>query len=117
VLDGNPEPDLVHATGCKQPTLRSCRSISLLPIVPKVFEKLLLKRPLQMFEYIRLILDHLFGCRQRNSTIELIHLIVRRINDALENKQYCSAARLDITQAFDKAWDTTSVQTKTVAYS
>jgi hypothetical protein len=20
-LDGNPEPDLVHATGCKQPTL------------------------------------------------------------------------------------------------
>jgi hypothetical protein len=21
-LDGNPEPDLVHATGCKQPTLR-----------------------------------------------------------------------------------------------
>jgi hypothetical protein len=22
-LDGNPEPDLVHATGCKQPTLRS----------------------------------------------------------------------------------------------
>jgi hypothetical protein len=22
MLDGNPEPDLVHATGCKQPTLR-----------------------------------------------------------------------------------------------
>jgi hypothetical protein len=22
-LDGNPEPDLVHATGCKQPNLRS----------------------------------------------------------------------------------------------
>jgi hypothetical protein len=21
-LDGNPEPELVHATGCKQPTLR-----------------------------------------------------------------------------------------------
>jgi hypothetical protein len=21
-LDGNPKPDLVHATGCKQPTLR-----------------------------------------------------------------------------------------------
>jgi hypothetical protein len=23
-LDGNPEPDLVHATGCKQPTLKYC---------------------------------------------------------------------------------------------
>jgi hypothetical protein len=22
IEDGNPEPDLVHATGCKQPTLR-----------------------------------------------------------------------------------------------
>jgi hypothetical protein len=22
-LDGNPEPDLLHATGCKQPTLRN----------------------------------------------------------------------------------------------
>jgi hypothetical protein len=26
VLDGNPEPDLVHATGCKQPTLRLKRN-------------------------------------------------------------------------------------------
>jgi hypothetical protein len=24
-LDGNPEPDLVHATGCKQPSLRNVR--------------------------------------------------------------------------------------------
>jgi hypothetical protein len=23
VLDGNPEPDLVHTTGCKEPTLRN----------------------------------------------------------------------------------------------
>jgi hypothetical protein len=29
---------------------------------------------------------------------------VQRINDALENKQYCSAAFLDISQAFDKVW-------------
>jgi hypothetical protein len=25
--DGNPEPDLVHATGCKQPTLRSPKQL------------------------------------------------------------------------------------------
>jgi hypothetical protein len=46
---------------------------------------------------------------------EALH-IVRRINEALENKQYCSAAFSDISQAFDKIWHT-SVQDKTVSPS
>jgi hypothetical protein len=49
-----------------------------------------------------LITNHQFGVRQRHSTIEQTHRIVRRINEALENKQYCSAAFLDIFRAFDK---------------
>jgi hypothetical protein len=72
----------------------------------KVFEKLLLKRLLQMVENNRLIPNHQFGFRQRHSTIEQTHQIVQRINEALENKQYCSAAFLDISQAFDKVWHT-----------
>jgi hypothetical protein len=47
-----------------------------------------------------------FGFRQRHSTIEHTHRIVQRINEALERKQYCSAAFSDITQAFDKEWHT-----------
>jgi retron-type reverse transcriptase len=39
-------------------------------------------------------------------TIEKTHRIVQRINEAVENKQYCSAAFLDISQAFDKVWHT-----------
>jgi hypothetical protein len=31
---------------------------------------------------------------------------VRRINEALENEQYCSAAFLDIYEAFDRLWHT-----------
>jgi hypothetical protein len=31
---------------------------------------------------------------------------VQRINEALGNKQYCSAAFLDISQAFNKVWHT-----------
>jgi hypothetical protein len=72
--------------------LISCQPISLLPIVSKVFEKLLLKRLLQMVENNRLIRNHQFGFRQRHSTIEQTHRIVQRINEALEYKQYCSAA-------------------------
>jgi hypothetical protein len=86
--------------------LTSYRPISLLPIVYKVFEKLLLKRLLPMVENNRLIPNHQFGFRQRHSTIEQTHRIVQRINEALENKQYCSTAFLDISQAYNKVWHT-----------
>jgi hypothetical protein len=44
-----------------------------------------------MVENNRLIPNHQFGFRQRNSTTEQAHQIVQRINKAFENKQYCSA--------------------------
>jgi hypothetical protein len=86
--------------------LTSCRPISLLPIVSKVFENILLKRLLPVVENNRLIPKHQFGFRQRHSTIEQTHRIVQRIKEALENKQYCSAAFLDVSHAFDKVWHT-----------
>jgi hypothetical protein len=86
--------------------LTSYRPISLLSIVSKVFEKLLLKRLLSVVENNRLLPNRQFGFRKRHSTTEETHQIVQRINEALENKQYCSAAFLDISQAFNKVWDT-----------
>jgi hypothetical protein len=59
-----------------------------------------------MVENNRLIPSHQFGFRQRHSTIEQTHRIVQRINEALENKQYCSVAFSDISQAFNKVWHT-----------
>jgi hypothetical protein len=59
--------------------LTSYWSISLLPTASKVFEKLLLKRLLQMVENNRLTPNHQFNFRQRHSTIEQTHRIVRRI--------------------------------------
>jgi retron-type reverse transcriptase len=53
-----------------------------------------------------LIPNHHFGFRQGHSTIEQTHHIVQRINEATETNQYCSAAILDISQAFDKIWHT-----------
>jgi hypothetical protein len=46
--------------------------------------------------------NHQFGFRKWHSTLEKAH----RMNEALENKQYYSAAFLDISQAFDKVWHT-----------
>jgi hypothetical protein len=80
--------------------------ISLLRIVSKVFEKLSVKRLLPIVEINRSISNNQFGFRQTHSTIEQTHRVVRKINEALENKRYCSAAHLDISHAFDKVWRT-----------
>jgi hypothetical protein len=80
------------------------RPISLLPILSKVYEKLLLYRLLPIIENRRLLPDHQFGFRHRHSTIHQTHRIVHKINEALETNQYCSAAFLDISKAFDKVW-------------
>jgi hypothetical protein len=39
-----------------------------------------------------------------NKTAVETHRFIRVLTDALENSQYCSAAFLDISQAFDKVW-------------
>jgi hypothetical protein len=58
--------------------LTSYQSISLLPTASKVFDKLLLKRLLQMVENNTLTPNHQFSFRQRHSTIEQTHRIVQR---------------------------------------
>jgi hypothetical protein len=64
----------------------SYRPISLLPILSKVYEKLLLCRLLPIVENRRLLPDHQFGFHQRHSTIHQTHRIVHKINEALETK-------------------------------
>jgi hypothetical protein len=52
----------------------------------------------------RIIPDHQFGFKQKHATIEKVHRITNVINVALENNKYCTAAFLDISQAFYKVW-------------
>jgi hypothetical protein len=55
-----------------------------------------------MFEINGFIPNHQFCFRERHSTIEQSHPVVQRIIVSLENKQYCSAAFLDISKKIDK---------------
>jgi len=78
----------------------SYRPISLLPTIAKIFEKLLIKRIKPLVK----IPDFQFGFRNKHSTIEQVHRLTNTIERAFENKEYCSAAFLDVSQAFDKVW-------------
>jgi hypothetical protein len=53
-----------------------------------------------------LIPDYQCGFREHHSTIQQTHKIVNKIAVSLKIKQFCTAAFLDIAQAFDKVWHT-----------
>ena len=80
--------------------------LSLLPILSKVLEKLILKRLQLTLQQNALIPNHQFGFRRHHATVEQIHRVVSQVSEDLEEHRYCSAALLDISQAFDKVWHT-----------
>lgn len=82
----------------------SYRPISLLPIMSKLFEKLLLARMKKQIEERNIIPEHQFGFRNQHSTVEQANRVYNTIANALEAGDFCSAVFLDIQQAFDKVW-------------
>lgn len=83
---------------------KSYRPISILPMMSKLFEKLLLKRIKPIIEDRKLIPPHQFGFREKHSTVQQVHRITNVIEEALENRKVCSSIFLDVAQAFDKVW-------------
>jgi hypothetical protein len=70
----------------------SYRPISLLPIMSKLFEKLLLIRLKAVIAKKNLIPDHQFGLRNQHSTLEQVHRIIEAIEQAIEEKIYVLSA-------------------------
>lgn len=82
----------------------SYRPISLLPVISKLYEKILTKRIKSIIEEKNLIPNHQFGFRESHSTIDQVHRIVNIIEKTYEEKKVCSAIFLDVAQAFDRVW-------------
>lgn len=72
-------------------------NISLLPILPKFFEKLFLKKIKPLLVVFN-IPEYQFGFGENHATIRQVHRVVG-INSKTNNG---SSAFLDVTQAFDK---------------
>ena len=79
----------------------SYRPISLLPIISKVLEKLILRKINKDLNPQDWIPHHQFGFREAHSAVQQCHRITSVINKTMENQQYCTAAFLDVSQAFD----------------
>ena len=79
----------------------SYRPISLLPILGRVLEKLLLHRIHPILDSPQIIPDHQFCFREQNSTIQQCHSLVDTMAITLEQKQNCWVAFLDEAQAFN----------------
>lgn len=95
---------MLHKPGKPPHEKSSYRPISLLPIMSKVFEKILLSRLKPIINERNLIPNHQFGFRDKHSTIDQVHRIVHKIENAFETKKICATIFLDVAQAFDKVW-------------
>lgn len=95
---------MIPKPGKDRTQIKSYRPISLLPILSKLFEKLLLEKIQPHLNQHNIIPQHQFGFRHKHSTIEQVHRITNCIKKALDERKYCTGVFLDIAQAFDKVW-------------
>lgn len=95
---------MIPKPGKPENEIASYRPISLLPIISKLFERLILKRLIPIIEEKQHIPQHQFGFRNSHSTIDQVHRVTNVIEKAFEEGEFCPAVFLDVAQAFDKVW-------------
>ncbi|PNF38133.1 hypothetical protein B7P43_G14602 [Cryptotermes secundus] len=95
---------MIWKPGKNPADVTSYRPMSLLLTISEVLEKLILNKRNKESNPQTWIPNHQFGFRRAHSTIQQSHRIANTITNALNNKQYCTAAFVDIAQAFDKVW-------------
>lgn len=93
---------MVQKPGKPIEDVKSYRPISLLPVISKIFERIILRRLSGPVSAI--IPDHQFGFRKQHGTIQQCHRVAATIRTALEEMKYCPGVFLDISQAFDRVW-------------
>ena len=95
---------LILKPGKAPQSANSYRPISLLPLLSKVMEIIILKRLDHIIQEKNIIPDHQFGFRKQHSTVEQVNRVYSIARSALEKGQYCTAVFIDVSQAFDKVW-------------
>lgn len=95
---------LLPKPGKNPEEVASYRPISLLPVMSKLFEKILHKRISKIVNEHNIIPNHQFGFRGKHATVEQVSRVINTIRTAMENKEHCPGIFLDVSQAFDRVW-------------
>jgi hypothetical protein len=82
----------------------SYRPITLLPIIGKIFEKIILSRILEFAEENHILRDQQFGFRAKHSTTQQIMRIVETVSLRFNEDKSTAMTLLDIEKAFDSVW-------------
>ena len=77
------------------------RPISSLPLLNKVFEKLLHKRLISFLETNKILSDRQYGFRKNRNTCHAVNELTSHIYKAFNEKKYTGAVFLDLSKAFD----------------
>ena len=85
-------------------SIENYRPISLLSVLGKTFEKLLVKKMTAFFEENHLSSNKQYGFRQNRSTSDLLLQLSTSWNKSLDNGKYTYVIALDIAGAFDRVW-------------
>jgi len=77
------------------------RPISILPSFSKIFEKVILKRLIQHFDYNKILVNEQFGFRNKTSTTLASFHLTSKILEALNNRLLVGGIFCDLRKAFD----------------
>ena len=77
------------------------RPISSLPLLNKVFEKLIHKRLTSFFESHEIFTNKQFGFRKNMSTFDAVNNLLNNIYEAMDDKEFLGAVFIDLSKAFD----------------
>lgn len=77
------------------------RPVSVLPIISKILEKLMLQRLTSFMEKNKIIYEHQFGFQKNKSTTLAVVDLYTKIVDTLDKGNYACSVFLDFAKAFD----------------
>lgn len=90
----------LHKGGDKN-DLSNYRPISLLPVISKIFEKLIHKRFTAFLTKHRVIYEKQFGFRSQHSTMHALNTAITQISNGLNENKVVLGIFLDFSRAFD----------------
>lgn len=95
---------VIPKPGGDRTTPKEWRPISLLPVMGKILEKLLIDRIMFDLSSRGKLSNKQFGFTPKRSTTDALKLLTDHIRETLDTKKYSVVVSLDVAGAFDNAW-------------